>query len=336
MFKVSLLSTVVSTLVTTWVVTMSPVSAAQQAPVTANASDFIAVFKELFGTQPGVRKGHAKGVCAVGEFTPSAAAQSQFNSPLFSAAAVPLVMRFSMGGGNPQADERSNAPRGIGVQFQLSDNQVHTLAGLSTPMFAGKNPQQFLGLLQLNAKRARGEADADDLKAYFAANPEAARQGNYLANNPPAAEYTQSDYFGVHTFMATQHDGQVQPFRWQLQPQQGTVALTAEQQQQLPPSFLADRLAARLAADGQVSFDWYWQLPQQTDVLDDPSQPWPADRSRIKVGEITVTGSHDEACQQVNFDPNRLANGIQPSNDPVLAIRSAAYAISWAQRLSGQ
>lgn len=232
--------------------------------------------------------------------------------------------------------ERSNAPRGIGVQFQLPDNQVHTLAGLSTPMFAGKNPQQFLGLLQLNAKRARGEATGDDVKAYFAANPEAARQGAYLASNPPAAEYTQSDYFGVHTFMARLNDGNSQPFRWQLEPQGGTVALTAEQQQQLPPSFLADRLQARLAADGQVRFDWYWQLPQAGDVLDDPSQPWPADRQRIKVGEITVNASHGDSCQQVNFDPNRLANGIQPSNDPVLAIRSAAYAISWAQRLSGQ
>ncbi|WP_164742422.1 catalase family peroxidase [Pseudidiomarina mangrovi] len=332
MFKVSLLTAVVTTVLAT----MSPVSVAQQAPASANASDFIAVFKELFGTQPGVRKGHAKGVCAVGEFSPTAAAQQQFNSPLFGTTSVPLVLRFSMGGGNPEADERSNSPRGIGVQFQLPNNQVHMLAGLSTPMFAGKNPQQFLGLLQLNAKRARGEATGDDLQAYFAANPEVARQGNFLANNPPAAEYTQSDYFGVHTFLATTADGQSQPFRWQLQPQRGTVALTKEQQQQLPPSFLADRLAARLAADGQVSFDWYWQLPEAGDVLDDPSQPWPAERSRIKVGEITVTASHDEACQQVNFDPNRLANGIAPSNDPVLAIRSAAYAISWAQRLSGQ
>ena len=43
-------------------------------PASANAQDFIAVFKELNGVHPGRRKAHAKGVCAAGKFTPSAAA----------------------------------------------------------------------------------------------------------------------------------------------------------------------------------------------------------------------------------------------------------------------
>ena len=45
---------------------------AQTAP--AQPNDFIEVFAKLFGEHKGIRKGHAKGVCAVGDFTPSAAA----------------------------------------------------------------------------------------------------------------------------------------------------------------------------------------------------------------------------------------------------------------------
>ena len=41
----------------------------------AQAGDFIEVFQGLFGEHRDERKGHAKGVCAVGSFTGSAATQ---------------------------------------------------------------------------------------------------------------------------------------------------------------------------------------------------------------------------------------------------------------------
>ena len=52
-----------------------------QAPQSASANDFIEVFKKLSGEHPGVRKGHAKGVCALGSFEPSATAQARFDTP---------------------------------------------------------------------------------------------------------------------------------------------------------------------------------------------------------------------------------------------------------------
>ena len=78
-----------------------------QAPQSATANDFIEVFKQLSGEHPGIRKGHAKGVCALGSFEPSATAQARFDTPLFSEQA-PITLRFSMGGGNPNADEAAN------------------------------------------------------------------------------------------------------------------------------------------------------------------------------------------------------------------------------------
>jgi catalase len=41
-------------------------------------------------------------------------------------------------------------------------------------------------------------------------------------------------------------------------------------------------------------------------------------------------------CETINYDPLVMADGIAPSNDPVLRFRSPAYAVSFGKRLSGQ
>jgi catalase len=42
------------------------------------------------------------------------------------------------------------------------------------------------------------------------------------------------------------------------------------------------------------------------------------------------------ACEPINFDPLVMADGIGPTNDPILLFRSPAYAVSFGKRLSGQ
>jgi catalase len=42
------------------------------------------------------------------------------------------------------------------------------------------------------------------------------------------------------------------------------------------------------------------------------------------------------ACEPINFDPLVMADGIAPTNDPILLFRSPAYAVSFGKRLSGR
>lgn len=282
-----------------------------------------------------MRKGHARGVCAEGRFTPSDDARERFDTPLFDQA-TPVVVRFSMGGGNPDADERARAPRGIGVKFLLEDESPHHIAGLTTPVFAGKNPQQFLGLLRLNRLIQQDEASAEDRERYLEENPEAARQGRWLQAHAPAAEYTAATYFGIHSFYAIDADQEARAFRWQLVPAAGEQLLTEKERAALPAAFLEDRLNKRLAEEGSIDLHWQWVLADADDPIDDPSSQWPNDRETVSVGTLTLTGAGGAACEPVNFDPNQLTRGITPSDDPVLALRSAAYAISFGKRLSKQ
>jgi catalase len=41
-------------------------------------------------------------------------------------------------------------------------------------------------------------------------------------------------------------------------------------------------------------------------------------------------------CKNINYDPLVMADGIAPTDDPVLLFRSPSYAISFVKRLQGQ
>jgi catalase len=58
----------------------------------------------------------------------------------------------------------------------------------------------------------------------------------------------------------------------------------------------------------------------------------------VTAGELVVdrmTAEDADGCRDLNFDPLVLPPGIEPSADPLLAARSAAYAASFRRRAEG-
>jgi catalase len=65
------------------------------------------------------------------------------------------------------------------------------------------------------------------------------------------------------------------------------------------------------------------------------SLPWPEDRRHVDAGLVSIdrVASEDNgSCTDVNYDPLVLPSGIEPSDDPLLSARSAAYARSFTLR----
>ena len=58
--------------------------------------------ESVFGSHPSLRKNHAKGMCATGSLVGLPEATSYSRSALFSGATIPVVARFSIGGGDPK------------------------------------------------------------------------------------------------------------------------------------------------------------------------------------------------------------------------------------------
>ena len=163
----------------------------------------------VFGAHAKMRAAHTKGICVKGNFTPTAEAAALSKSPVF-AAPVPLVGRFSLGGGDPTAsDGQKDNVRGIAMHFQLPDGGTSDLLLISAPIFAAKTPEQFLELLKTVATK-----DQEKIGAFFKANPESTKQGAWLKARPTPASYATADYFGVHTFTLINAKGDRQPIKW--------------------------------------------------------------------------------------------------------------------------
>lgn len=291
------------------------------------ATDLVDMFEKMAGKQPGFRKAHARGVCVDAAFTPSS--NEYFpNAKLLNSGELPVSMRFSLGGGNPNSDERAPGTRGMGMQIKLPDGSMHVFTGNNFPAFAGKDVETFYGfLLSLSdpAKTAEFIKNNPSVRANVAWNQQ--------AGTPKS--YANTEFFGLHTFFFDDDAGKQTKFRWHLTPDLGVASYSKEEAAKLAEGFLVPTLQKQMA-EGSVSFTLHASIGQPEDTNVDPSTPWPADRKQATLGKITLKSAGGEACKNTNFDPNLLSAGFTPSDDPILRIRSAAYAISFGKRLSGQ
>ncbi|MBT0585807.1 catalase family peroxidase [Alteromonas sp. SM 2104] len=298
------------------------------------ATDFIELFEKLSGKHAGFRKAHARGVCATGTFSPEVS-EAFRGAPLLNSGELPVTLRFSLGGGNPHSDERIAGARGVGLQIKLPDGRIHNFTGNNFPVFAGKDPATFFGFLSTLLPDDNGQRDPAKTGAFIQQHPSVQAHVAWQASAKPAASYANTEFFGIHTFYYDKTNAQRTKFRWQLTPTLPVEILDETQLEGKPADFLADRLTAQLS-EGDVSFVLQAVVGEPQDPDIDPSIQWPKDRPRVALGKITLQDAGDEACVPINFDPNVMSAGFKASADPVLQMRSPAYAVSFAKRLSNQ
>jgi len=298
----------------------------------------VAALEGAFGVTPGERRNHTKGTCAIGEFVGSKDAARYTRSALFSGKPVPVVARFSLAGGNPKVPDTARNPRGMALEFKLPGGQLHHMTMLNTPVFGAASPQTFLDItLAMRPDPATGKPDPEKMKAFKASHPDSLAQAEYLASNSPPVSYANSSYFGIHTFKFINKENKTTLVRWQFVPQDGEKKLSDEELKTAGPNFLEQALISR-AHQSPVRWDMVVSIGVAGDPEDNPTLAWPETRKKIKVGTLSIKAAMPQKgaeCEPINFDPLVMADGIAPTNDPVLLFRSPAYAVSFAKRLGG-
>ena len=197
----------------------------------------------VFGAHAKMRAAHTKGICVKGNFTPTAEAAALSKAPMF-AAPVPLVGRFSLGGGNPTAsDGQKDNVRGIAMHFQLPDGSVSDLLLISAPIFVAKTPEQFLELLRHGCHQRQGQ-DRRLLQGQSRIRPGRRR---WLTARETPASYATADYFGVHTFYLTNAKGDRQAVKWKAEPVGGFKGLNDKDAEAKGTDFYAKELNDQFA-----------------------------------------------------------------------------------------
>lgn len=298
-------------------------------------TESVDALEALFGKHAGVRRTQTKGLCAKGFFIGTAEARALSKATVFSGAQVPALARFSVGGGNPGASDKSRSTRGLSLKLDLPDGAVWMQANLSAPVYFVKDPADFAPFVRSRVPDpVTGKPSPERLAAFNLAHPESLRQGKYLAERSAPASYVTTPYWGVNAFIFRAPDDQRRFVRWRFEPEAGEQRLSEEQSMQLPDDFLAAELKERLAR-GPASFRFLVQLAEDADDPSDPTVAWPEQRRQVTAGRLVIESlSESSTCEPVLFNPLALPDGIEPSADPVLLARPAAYGISFGRRMA--
>jgi catalase len=312
--------------------------AARAAEVTA--PQMIEAFEGTFGAHQGQRRNHIKGTCAAGEFVGTSEAAALSRSPLFTGKAIPVVARFSLGGGNPNTPDAAPAPRGMALELRIPGGGLQHITMIDLPIFGAMSPASFRdALVAAKPDPKTGQPDPEKLKAYAASHPDAMALSQYTSHHTPTANYFQSTYFSVHTFRFIDAKGAEHMVRWRFVPRDGEKEMTAAQMKAAPHDFLEKNLIER-TRKGPALWDMIVYVGEPGDPRDNPTLAWPETRKHFTAGTLSIKEATPQqkgmACEPINFDPLIMADGIAPTDDPILRFRSPAYAVSFAKRLSGQ
>lgn len=310
------------------------------AQTTPNASDpnvFINQFEATFGKFDGYRRSGAKGICATGEFVGSSDARQLSTANVFGGKPIPVTIRFSVGGANPNAPDNSKSQRNLALAFSSPNGEQWLMGNISAPVFGASTPQQFLGLIaSRQPDPATKMPDPAKVKAFNEANPEVLLLPKYLASQPVPASYASVNYWGVHAFGLVNAKGVTQFGKWVFEPIAGVQGLSDDEAKAKGPHFLFNDLRERVK-DGKVAFNFNFELAEMGDKIDSATTPLPMGRKKVTLGQLKVTSVSPDgngACLTINYNPNVMPKGVVPSTDPLIAARAAPYAVSLGRRLT--
>lgn len=302
----------------------------QPIPAKQTPQDLVDALHAAFGEHH-ARAVHAKGILLEGSFSPAKDARTLSLSPVFTGAGLPVVVRFSDFTGIPDIpDTIGDAnPRGFAVKIRAAGGDVdivtHSFNG-----FPVATSDEFAVFLRAIGASGPGVAHPTPIEAFLDGHPIAKQF--ITSQKPPPESYATAAYFGVNSFTFTNASGRSTHVRYRFVPRAGEHYLTPADVKAKGPNYLLEELPQRVAKTPLV-FDWFAQISEEGDKIEDPSIAWPESRKLVLLGTITIArvASDLDADKQTIFLPGTSHPGIEPA-DPMLTMRNNAYPISFKAR----
>ncbi|MCK0069653.1 hypothetical protein [Kordiimonas laminariae] len=299
-----------------------PIAADERAAAQKN----LEAFEQLFGVTKGMRRNHTKGFCFTGEFIPQGSAiQEHSNSPIFREKST-VRGRLSHKGGKPNPADDTPGHYGLAFEITAPNDEKHIMNMNTEHFFPVSTTEAFIELLR--AKAAGAEATA----AFAAKHPELKFYNAYHAEiTKNLKPYEGAVYNSINTFHLVAEDGRRSAVRWSFVPsgEQGLVIEPTE-------SFFFENIQANLKK-GKVVWDMLISFASEGDDILNPAIKWSDDNTKILAAKLKVTNvmqEEDGTCDRMNFDPTLVTEGFDASEDPMLRVRSAIYAVGAERRLS--
>jgi catalase len=248
---------------------------------------------------------------------------------------VPVTVRFSNGSGNPHAADRAPDGRGMATKFYVPDGARTDIVAITLPCFFVRTPEDFAAFTRAS-KPFAGGLPGPRFALYLAAHREAWRAVSAALRFKPPVSYATCLYNGIHAYEWIAADGSRRFVRYTWVPVAGEQVLDGGAAKQRGPDYLQEEVGERLKG-GPIRFTLRLQIAAPGDPTHDATTVWPKDRERIDVGTLELTEletGREQGGDVLVFDPTRVIDGIELSDDPLPRLRSHAYSIS-VERRSG-
>lgn len=242
---------------------------------------------------------------------------------------VDVTARISNGSGDPDSPDHAPDVRGLAVTCHLPDRSRTDILAQTAPRFPVRTPEAFIELVCANQPGFVGRLK---VLGFLARHPDAI--GALRVNVPllkPPPSYATCRFYATHAFKWIDADEGERWVRYTWLPEAVEADISAKEARDRGPDYLQHEIAERLER-GPVRFLLQLQLAADGDPTDDPMAVWPADREKVTAGTLELTDVDSDAGDSIIFDPTRLTDGIEPSEDPILLYRAPAYSVSFTRR----
>lgn len=289
---------------------------------------------EVFGRHEGFRAVHSKGTVCRGSFTATPEAGRLTRAAHMRGETVPVTVRFSNASGNPRHPDFVRDGRGMATAFHLPDGSATDIVAVSLPCFLVRTPKDFIAFTRATKPLPGTHIPGPRLALYLATHPEAWRALRAALAMKPLPSFANCRYWGIHAFKWIDSEGGERFVRYRWLPEAGEASISQAEAKKRGRDYLQEELGERLQRE-PIRFTLELQLAGESDPLDDPTALWPEDRETVVAGtvELTDLDTEPETSEHIRvFDPTRMTDGIELSNDPILHFRSHAYSVSIERR----
>ena len=201
------------------------------------------------------------------------------------------------------------------------------MVALSLPVFFARTPEDFLEFTRARKPDPEtGQPDMERIGAWLAAHPEAGPAIQAAVTAPPPASYATCAYNGIHAFRWVNAAGEGRYVRFRWEPEAGAASLAPRRRRSAATTTCRTRSCERLA-EGPAAFRLVrHRWPSRGTRWTTRPRRGPTDRERVVVGRLELTGPEEERERDGDvlvFDPTRVVDGIELSDDPILHFRRA-------------